>query len=117
MGKNFTDLEIYQLAENLILKIYKVSQSFPKDEIYGINSQLRRVAVSIALNIAENYGRYHYKDKILFLYNARGSLLETKSAVLISYKLSFIKEKENFTLELDNLGIKLNNYINFLRRK
>lgn len=119
MGRDFTELEIYQLAENFIVKIYKITLTFPKEEIYGIISQLRRATVSIALNIAESCGRYHFKDKVIFLYNARGSLFETKSAVLICRKLSFISEEDKCVLvqELDNLGIKLNNYIKYLRER
>lgn len=118
-GKDFTSLEIYQLAEKIIIEVYKITQSFPKEEIYGITSQLRRAAISIALNIAESYGRYHFKNKISFLYNSRGSLLETKSTILISYKLGFLKEEEKNRLieEVDNLGVKLNNYIQYLRKR
>ena len=71
MGKDFTSLEIYKLAERLIIDIYTISQDFPKEETYGITSQLKRAAVSVAINIAEGYGRFHFKDKSLFLYNTR----------------------------------------------
>lgn len=117
MGNDFTSLEIYQLAENLIIEIYGISNNFPKEEQYGITAQLRRAALSIALNIAEAYGRYHFKDKNLFLYNARGSLLEVKSILLICFKLSFIKRevKENLLEKIDRLGVKVNNYISYLK--
>jgi four helix bundle protein len=119
MGKDFTDLEIYQLAEELILDVYRTSKDFPKEEIYGVTSQLRRAAISIALNIAEGYGRYHFKDKVIFLYNARGSLLETKSIVLICSKLGYLseKEKDNLLARVDRLGVKINNFITYLRDK
>ena len=93
MGKNFEDLEIYQLAEELIIDIYRITRKFPKEEIYGITSQLRRAVVSIAVNIAEGYGRYHFKDRILFLYNSRGSLFEVKSLILITNKLGLLDNK------------------------
>lgn len=119
MGKDFRDLEVYQIAEDFIVKIYEVSKNFPKEEIYGITSQLHRAVVSIALNIAESYGRYHYKEKILFLYNARGSLLETKSIILICFRLKYLseKEKDDLIIKIDNLGIKLNNFISYLRNR
>ncbi len=119
MGKDFTALEIYQLAEELILEIYKASRNFPKEEIYGVTSQLRRSAVSVAINIAEAYGRYHFKDKVLFLYNARGSLLETKSLILICFKLKFLveKDKDGLITQIDKLGVKINNFIGYLKKK
>ena len=117
MGKDFTSLTIYQLAEDLIIEIYNVSKNFPKEEIYGIVSQLRRVSVSVALNIAESYGRFHFKDRSLFIYNARGSLLEMKSLLLICCRLQFIsqKDKERLIDLINKLGIKINNYIKFLK--
>lgn len=118
MGKDFTSLEIYSLAEDLIIHIYKITKDFPKEEIYGITSQIKRAVISIALNIAEGYGRFHYKDKTLFLYNARGSLLETKSLIFICHRLNFLTaEKKNILIEkIDKLGVKLNNFIRYLRR-
>lgn len=119
MKRDFTDLEIYQLAEELIIDIYEVTKKFPKGEIYGITSQLRRAIVSVAVNIAEGYGRYHFKDRILFLYNSRGSLLEVKSLVLIANKLRLLrdKDKEELVVKIDRLGVKLNNFINYLKTK
>lgn len=103
---DFTSLEIYCLAEDLSVKIF------------GITSQLRRAVTSIALNIAESYGRFYYKDKAVFLYNARGSLLETKSIVLICGKLGYIvdKEKDELLSEIERLGVKINNYIKYLKQ-
>lgn len=111
------NLEIYNLAENLAIKIYKITRKFPKEELYGIISQIRRSAVSIAINIAEGYGRYHFKDRSMFLYNARGSLLETKSLISISFKLRFVNREVYRMIigEIDNLGIKINNFIRYLK--
>lgn len=119
MGSDFTSLEVYQLAEELIVEIYKISSKFPKEEIYGITSQVRRATISIALNIAESCGRYHFKDKSLFLYNARGSLLEVKSLVFICFKLKFIKKevRDDLTEKINKLGVKLNNFIKYLKSK
>lgn len=118
-SRDFSSLEIYRLAEKLIIDIYRITKSFPKEEIYGITSQLRRAAVSIAINIAEGYGRYHFKDRVLFLYNARGSLLEVKSLILICNRLGFLKEQDKRELlsEVDKLGVKINNFINYLKSK
>lgn len=118
MVKSFEDLEIWQLAEKLAIKIYELTIKFPSSEKFGLVSQLRAAVVSIAANIAEGFGRYHLKDKINFFYNARGSLLEVKSHLLISYKLGLIdnEKQEPILEEMKNLGVKLNNFINSLKR-
>ena len=117
MGKGLDNLRIYGLAEDLVVKVYKVTKKFPKEERYGITSQLRRAIVSVAINIAEGYGRFHFKDRSMFLYNARGSLLEVKSLVKISLKLGFIEKKISNEVgrEIDDLGIKINNFIKHLK--
>lgn len=118
-GRDFTSLEVYRLAEDLIVEVYAVTRNFPKEELYGITSQIRRAVVSISLNIAESYGRFHFKDKNQFLFNARGSLLETKSLVLISERLGMLsgEEKDRLIGVINRLGVKLNNFISYLKVK
>lgn len=116
---SYKDLEIWQLAVNLTTKVYKLTSSFPSEEKYGLIAQIRDAAVSIAANIAESFGRYHYKDKANFIYNTRGSLLETESHLLISQALGFIQKKDNnlfdeLTQDITRLGVKINNYRNKL---
>ena len=117
MGRDFTSLEIYQLSEELVVSIYEISKIFPKEEIYGITSQIRRAVISIPLNIAESCGRFHYKDKIQFLYNSRGSLLEVKSLISIVARLGYLKDKPKKKLlaEVERLGVKINNFIKYLK--
>lgn len=117
MGKDFTSLEIYRLAEDLVVEIYKLARRFPRNEEYGIISQLKRAVISVAINIAEAYGRYHFKDRGLFLYNSRGSLLEVKSLLLISCRLNYLKkgEVEPIFGKIDKLGVKINNFISYLK--
>jgi len=121
MGKirSFEDLEIWQLAAELVEKVYQLTEDFPREERYGLVDQLRRASVSVAGNIAEGFGRFHLRDKVHFYYTSRGSLLEIKSHLLISNRLGFAKNKvlfQNIFVLLDNLGIKLNNCINSLKR-
>ncbi|MDD5071499.1 MAG: four helix bundle protein [Patescibacteria group bacterium] len=71
--KHFTQLFAWQKNHNLVLQVYKLTKKFPKDELFGLVSQIRRAVCSITGNIAEGYGRYHYKDKIRFYTIARGS--------------------------------------------
>lgn len=111
--KSFENLDVWQIGKKLTIDIYRLTQGFPKDEVFGLTSQLRRAALSVPANIAEGFGRYHYLDKAKFYLNARGSLNELKSHLLISNELEFIN-KANFNDALhiiDDLGIRLNNLI------
>jgi len=90
--KDFVDLEAWKLAHKLALEVYKITQKFPKEEIYGITSQIRRSSSSVGANIAEGFGRYHFKDKMKFYYQARGSNVETQNFLLLSKDLGLITE-------------------------
>lgn len=92
--RSYKDLIVYQKAYQLVLQIYKVTESFPKTEIYGLVSQMRRSAVSIPANIAEGYRRGHRKEYIQFLRIAQGSCGELETFLSMSKDLDFIKEKE-----------------------
>lgn len=85
--KSFDDLDAWNVAVDLIAEIYKITESFPKSEQFGITSQLRRAANSIAANIAEGFGRYTYKDKTHTYVIARGECYEVESFLLVSIKL------------------------------
>ena len=88
--KSFTDLECWKKGHDIVLKIYQLSAGFPKEEIYGLTSQIRRAAVSITANIAEGFSRYHYKEKIHFYYNSRGSLTEVQDLLLIARDVGYL---------------------------
>ena len=90
----FTDLEVWKEAHKLTLVIYQITNNFPKSELYGLTSQLRRAAVSIESCIAEGFSRYHYKDRLRFYYDARGSISEVQSQLITAKDLKFIKEKQ-----------------------
>jgi len=92
--KTFEDLETWQIAHGLVLEIYKITKKYPKDELYGIVSQLRRAALSITSNIAEGFSRYHYNDKIRFYHCARGSASEVRNCLRLSKDLEYIAEEE-----------------------
>lgn len=117
--KSFEDLEVWNKAKDLVLKIYKMTVNFPKEETYGITSQMKRAALSVPANIAEGFGRYHYLDKSKFYLNSRGSLFELKNFVLISIDLKFIDVDNANELinEIDQLGVKLNNLVNATRNR
>ena len=91
--KNFYDLEAWQESHKLALKIYNLTKNFPKKELFGIVSQLRRAVSSITANIAEGFARYHFKDKIRFYYQARGSVAEVQNFLILSKDLNYISMK------------------------
>jgi len=105
------------MGSDLTLKIYEITGHFPKEEIYGMTSQIKRAALSVPANISEGFGRYHFMDKAKFYLNARGSLYELKSHLLIAKELGFIRDDITASVfqEIDNLSLKLNNLINKTR--
>ncbi|MFZ5366260.1 MAG: four helix bundle protein [Patescibacteria group bacterium] len=117
--KSYKDLEIWQLSEKLIVKVYRLLTTFPKEEKFGIVAQAKDSVISTAGNIAEGFGRFYFKDKIVFYYHSRASLFETESHLLTSEKLGFINESncklyQEILGDIQNLGVKINNYISTL---
>jgi four helix bundle protein len=89
MGESFRSLAVWQRAIELTLSVYKLTASFPDSERFGLTSQLRRAAVSVASNIAEGYGRSTKGEYLLFLGHARGSNSEVETQLVISKALGF----------------------------
>lgn len=92
--KTFRDLLIWQKAMNLVTKCYQITQTFPKDEQFGLTSQIRRCSISIPSNIAEGFGRSSNKDYHRFLNIAMGSLFEFQTQIEIAFNLGYITEME-----------------------
>ncbi|MEI8349058.1 MAG: four helix bundle protein [Candidatus Omnitrophota bacterium] len=92
--KTFKDLRIWQKAMEIVKDIYQVTNSFPKEELYGLTSQMRRCAVSLASNIAEGFKRYHNKEYKQFLHIMLGSAAELETQLLISEELRYINKEE-----------------------
>ncbi|HSB03898.1 MAG TPA: four helix bundle protein, partial [Thermodesulfobacteriota bacterium] len=95
--KSYKDLIVYQKSYKLTLEIYQTTKNYPKEEIYGLVSQMRRSAVSIPCNIAEGYRRGHRKEYIQFLHMAHGSCGELETLLSISRDLNLIAE-DNFRI-------------------
>jgi len=91
--KVFTDLDAWKKAHELVLAVYKASKKFPKEELYGITSQIRRAVLSVTANIAEGFSRYHYKERLNFYYNSRGSLSEVQNFLIVARDLGYISDK------------------------
>lgn len=90
--QSYKDLIAYQKGYKLALEIYQVIKNYPKEEIYGLVSQMRRSAVSIPCNIAEGYRRGHRKEYIQFLHMAHGSCGELETLLSLSYDLGLINK-------------------------
>ncbi len=91
--RSFTDLNVWKEGHQLVIDIYKISQKFPKEEMFGLTSQMRRAAVSITSNVAEGFGRQSYREKAQFYYHSHGSLTELKNQIIIAKDIEYITEK------------------------
>jgi four helix bundle protein len=87
---SYQQLEVWRKSVALVTEIYKITRCFPREELYGLTSQVRRAAVSIPANIAEGWGRNMTRDYVQFLRVARGSLLELETHLVIARNLTFI---------------------------
>ena len=94
MLKNYKELKVWEKAYKLCLDIYTVTKRFPKEEIYGLTSQIRRSAVSIPSNIAEGYGRKTTSEYVRFLYIAYGSVCELETQTMLSGDLDYMKKEK-----------------------
>jgi len=115
---SYKDLVVWQKSMALVTEVYRVSQEFPKEEIFGLMSQTRRAAVSVPSNIAEGHARTSKKEFQYFLSNARGSLAELETQLTIAQQLAYINETVINQL-LDRLwevGRLLNGLLSSLKR-
>lgn len=113
--RNFTDLNAWKEGHALVLIIYDVTKKFPKDENFGLTSQMRRSSVSITSNIAEGFSRQSYRDKTHFYLIAQGSVTELQNQLLISKDVGYVSE-ERFK-EILEQSIKVHKIVNGLIKK
>ena len=90
---SFEEMPVWQKAMDLADAIFSVTESLPKKEDYGLTSQMRKAALSVSGNIAEGFGRKHTKDKLQFYYASRGSLLETKNALIYGQRVGYFSKE------------------------
>ena len=111
--KTYRDLDIWNSGIQIVKDIYEITENFPKYELYGLTSQMRRAGISIPSNIAEGFRRYHNKEYKQFLYVSLGSCAELETQITISKELEYIsEEKEAFLLEkTDHLSRMIMNLI------
>ena len=96
--RNFRDLDVWKLEKKLVVDVYKITQNLPKEETYGLISQMRRAAVSIPSNIAEGFNRFHNREYRQFLYIAIGSCAELETQIEIAFDLNYLDEASKSTL-------------------
>ena len=101
MLKNYKDLKVWQKSYELCLEIYRITSEFPKEERYGLSSQIKRSVVSIPSNIAEGYGIRTTLDYVRMLYISYGSVCELETQILLAGDLGLIENGELFTLKKD----------------
>ena len=104
-SKKFTDLIVWQKAHQFVLSVYKLTKKFPKEEVFGLTSQFRRAAVSVAANIAEGYRKRGKADKARFFNISEGSLEECKYYLILTKDLGYaeVKEESDLSEEVSKL--------------
>lgn len=97
---SFEKLDVWKYAIELAKQVYKTTLAFPKEELYGLSSQVRRAAVSISSNIAEGYVKSSIKEQIKFSEIAYGSLMEVLNQLIIAYEIGYITDEDYMSLRL-----------------
>lgn len=113
MGKSYRELPAWQKAMELVTQVYRTTKDFPRDETYGLTSQLRRASVSVTSNIVESQARFSSKEFHHFLSVARGSLVEVETQILIAENLGYLDSNQREVLinKTSELGRILNGSI------
>src|SRR5437016_3810882 len=119
MLKSYRDLLVWQKALDLTILIYRFSESFPRIEVYGLTSQLRRAGVSVPSNIAQGYGRGSRKEYLQFLSIAQGSLKELETQTIVAQRLNYatVAQTDRVLSESEVVGKMLGSLIRSLRPK
>jgi len=107
------ELKVYSLSMEMAERIWEIVMKWDYFQKDTLGKQLVRAADSIAANLSEGFGRYHFKENVNFCYYSRGSLYETKTWLIKAHNRNLITDEsfKSFNTEIDNIGIKLNNYI------
>ena len=108
-ARSFQDLVVWQKAHGFVLAVYRLTERFPKHELYGLTSQLRRAVVSVAANIAEGFRKRGKADKARFLNTAEGSLEECRYYLILAQDLGYAGTEE-LSIAADEVGRLLGGY-------
>ena len=114
-AKSFKELIVWQKAHQLVLNVYKATTNFPKEEMYGLTSQVRRSAISVAANIAEGFKKKGIADKLKYMNTAQGSLSETDYHLLLTNDLDYFNTSRLLN-DVDEVGRLLESYMLGIKR-
>lgn len=117
--KDYKELEVWQKARRLAVDLYRVTECFPRSELFGLTAQIRRSATSVPANIAEGWGRGSTREYIQFLVVARGSLMELETHLLVAEDLGYLKpaQGEDSRSTIVSVGQMLNRLIDVLKKR
>ena len=113
--KSYRELIVWQKAIDLVIEVYQKTKGFPREELYGLTSQLRRAVVSVPSNIAEGQGRNSTKEFLHHLSIAYGSLCEVGTQILIAHRLGYLERRD--VAGLDELSSEVGRLINGLSNR
>jgi len=119
MYKDFQDLPVWQMAMQIAIEIFAMTETLPRKEDYGLTCQIRRSSLSISDNIAEGFGRQHNADKVKFYIYSRGSAHETKNQIIYGNKVGYFSEviKVDLINRIDEVIESLNKIIKTINSK
>jgi four helix bundle protein len=113
-SRTFEDVDVWQKAHAWVLGIYKLTENFPKQELFGLTSQLRRAAVSVPANFAEGFKRFSLNEKLRFYNIAQGSLEECRYYLILTRDLKY-GDTNNLSSELETISKLLESYMRAIR--
>jgi four helix bundle protein len=99
MARDFKNIKAWQFADDLAIDVYSITKSFPKEELYGLTSQLRRAVISVPTNIAEGANREHQKEYFHFFNIARGSIAEVEYLLHLANRLGYLQNSDYKRIE------------------
>jgi len=110
------DLDVWKMGLDLVERVYRITGKFPKDEQFGLTSQLRRAVVSIPSNIAEGAARSSKREYVQYLYISLGSLAEAETQLIIANRLQYLNDQDIME-NIEHLRRKLLNFIKYIKSK
>jgi four helix bundle protein len=115
--KDHKDLDVWKKSLDLVEKAYEFTRGFPKEELYGLTSQIRKSVISIPSNISEGAARNSDKEFIQFLYIALGSSAELETQIVIAKRLGYLKDSKKTLNEIESIKKMLNGLIAFVKKR
>ncbi len=117
MIKTHKDLDVWKKSMDLVMDVYRNTKTFPKEEIYGLTSQIRRAVISIPSNVAEGASRNSKKEFSQYLYIALGSASELETQILIAERLGYMQDSDKLLENTESIKKMLNGLIRHLVRR